>query len=155
MKKFKITINDQTYDIDIESVVNEIALVKVNDITYEVEIERIREKRSDEIGRGITRSTPETSLPPQRKMDIDRKPSTSSANDNSSAKIMAPLSGLIIDLVIKEGDRVKAGDTVIRMEAMKMENDITSHRDGVVKKIMVAKGMEVREGEVLLEFGPG
>jgi biotin carboxyl carrier protein len=58
-----------------------------------------------------------------------------------------------LHLLIKEGDRVKTGQTVLRMEAMKMENDIVSPQDGIIRKIMVTKGAEVREGDILIEFG--
>jgi biotin carboxyl carrier protein len=152
VKKFKITVNNKIYNIDIEKIVDEKAFVTVNSIGYEVDIERVREKRLEERGTKDIESVIETPIPAQRRIDTEIKPSASSTGDNKGGKIMAPLSGLIIDLLIKEGDRVKAGETVIRMEAMKMENDIISPGEGVIKKIMVTKGMEVREGEVLVEL---
>jgi len=155
VKKFKITVNNQVFDVNIEDLVDEKAFVKVNGISYEVGIERIIEKRRDETGRKTLQNRSEISSLPQRKIDIDRKPPASSKVDNSGCNITAPLPGLIIDLLITEGDAVKSGEVVIRMEAMKMENDIISPRDGVIKKIMVTKGAEVREGEILVELGDG
>jgi biotin carboxyl carrier protein len=58
--------------------------------------------------------------------------------------------GLIIEIMVEVGDRVKAGETVVRIEAMKMENDIVSPADGVVTEVRTTKGKEVRENEVLM-----
>jgi biotin carboxyl carrier protein len=58
--------------------------------------------------------------------------------------------GLIIEIMVEVGDRVKAGETVVRIEAMKMENDIVSPADGVVTEVRTTKGKEVRENEILV-----
>lgn len=61
----------------------------------------------------------------------------------------APLQGNIWKIVASEGDEVAAGDTVIILEAMKMENEIVAPRDGVIGKIYVTEGQTVDTGEVL------
>ncbi|MEQ8424427.1 MAG: biotin/lipoyl-containing protein [Cyclobacteriaceae bacterium] len=66
--------------------------------------------------------------------------------------IKAPMPGLIIDLKVKEGDVVKAGDQILVLEAMKMENILKSPGDGIVKKVKVQKGNSVEKGQVLIEF---
>jgi biotin carboxyl carrier protein len=58
--------------------------------------------------------------------------------------------GLIIEIMVEVGDRVKAGETIVRIEAMKMENDIVSPADGVVTEVRTTKGKEVREHEILV-----
>ena len=63
--------------------------------------------------------------------------------------INAPMPGMVISYSIKEGDKVKAGDVVLILEAMKMENNITSPVDGVLKKIIKEAGASVEKGEVL------
>jgi biotin carboxyl carrier protein len=76
-------------------------------------------------------------------------------NSGQTAKIniiKAPMPGLIIDLKIKDGDAVKAGDTLLILEAMKMENIIKSPGEGVVKSIKVKKGDTVEKNQVLIEF---
>jgi len=74
-------------------------------------------------------------------------------NHNSKAKdIGAPMPGLILDVVVAEGDEVKKGDKLLVLEAMKMENIIKSPGDGKVKSINVSKGESVDSGQKLILF---
>jgi len=67
-----------------------------------------------------------------------------------SGNVTAPMNGTIFKHKVKVGDTVKAGDVVLILEAMKMENDITATKDGVVKEIKVAEGVAVAPGDVLV-----
>jgi len=58
--------------------------------------------------------------------------------------------GVILDVLVKVGDQVKTGDTVVKLEAMKMENDIKVPLAGVVAEVLVSKGANVTVGEVLV-----
>ena len=64
--------------------------------------------------------------------------------------IKTPLPGVIIDVKVNVGDTVAKGDTVVLLEAMKMENNINADRDGKVASIAVAKGDTVADGAVLI-----
>jgi len=66
--------------------------------------------------------------------------------------IKAPMPGLIIDLRVKEGDKVMAGDALLILEAMKMENMIKASAEGIVKTVKVKKGDSVEKNQVLIEF---
>lgn len=68
---------------------------------------------------------------------------------NHQGHVLAPLPGTIWEVVVKEGDRVKAGEAVIILEAMKMENELTAPMDGVVSQIHVVKGDKVQNEQVL------
>ena len=68
---------------------------------------------------------------------------------NHQGHVLAPLPGTIWEVVVKEGDRVKAGEAVIILEAMKMENEIMAPMDGVVSQIHVVKGDKVQNEQVL------
>jgi biotin carboxyl carrier protein len=64
--------------------------------------------------------------------------------------VVAPIPGVITEVCVTEGEEVTAGQTVVKLEAMKMENDITALVAGVVKKIAVDKGTEVSDGQLLV-----
>ncbi len=76
---------------------------------------------------------------------------------NSGARVnlvRAPMPGLIIALKVCDGDAVKAGDTLLILEAMKMENVIKAPGDAVVKSVKIAMGDGVEKNQVLIEFSP-
>ena len=64
--------------------------------------------------------------------------------------VAAPMQGMIVKIKVKEGDKVKKGEVLAILEAMKMQNDIVSPRDGVVKKILVKEGQNVSAGEIII-----
>ena len=63
---------------------------------------------------------------------------------------MAPMPGKVIDLKVKKGSKVKAGDTLVILEAMKMEHSIKASNSGVVKSLMVSKNDQVDNGALLM-----
>lgn len=65
-------------------------------------------------------------------------------------KIKAPLPGTIASIPVEAGQKVKAGETVIVLEAMKMQNNIDAENDGTVKEICVAQGDTVMAGDVMI-----
>ena len=64
--------------------------------------------------------------------------------------VKSVMPGLVMDVIVQEGDSVKTGDALLVVEAMKMQNEMKATRDGVVKKIHVAKGQTVNSGDTLL-----
>jgi biotin carboxyl carrier protein len=68
------------------------------------------------------------------------------------ADIKAPMPGMVLNVLVKEGDSVKKGDTLIILEAMKMENSLKSPTDGVIKKIIAIKGTAVEKNQLLIQF---
>jgi biotin carboxyl carrier protein len=66
--------------------------------------------------------------------------------------VLAPMPGLIADILVKPGDIVSAGDGLLVLEAMKMENKLIASRDGIIKSIAVKKSDTVDKGMVLIEF---
>jgi biotin carboxyl carrier protein len=76
-------------------------------------------------------------------------------NNGSAGKmnsVKAPMPGLIIDLRVKEGDKVMPGDSLLILEAMKMENMIKASAESIVKSVKVKKGDSVEKNQVLIEF---
>ncbi|HUO52455.1 MAG TPA: acetyl-CoA carboxylase biotin carboxyl carrier protein subunit [Gemmatimonadaceae bacterium] len=68
------------------------------------------------------------------------------------APLIAPMPGLIVRVNVKPGDQVKAGQGLVVMEAMKMENELKAHGEGTVKALKVAPGDKVEKGAVLVEM---
>ena len=73
-----------------------------------------------------------------------------SAPAGSASALRSPLPGVILDVKVREGDTVKAGQLLMVLEAMKMENNIDAHQAGVVKSVNKRQGDSVLEGDVLL-----
>ncbi len=75
-----------------------------------------------------------------------------SNGSKSVALIEAPMPGLILEIPVKEGQEIKENDTLVILEAMKMENSITSPRDGIIKEVSVKVGDAVDKKQVLITF---
>ena len=75
-----------------------------------------------------------------------------SSRAKGPAHLKAPMPGLIVRVAVKEGDQVRAGQGLIVMEAMKMENELRAATDGVVKRVAVSPGTAVEKGTLLLEL---
>ncbi|MCD0487529.1 biotin/lipoyl-binding protein [Pedobacter sp. MC2016-14] len=69
-----------------------------------------------------------------------------------SAEIKAPMPGLVLNVLIVEGQEIKKGDNLIVLEAMKMENMLKSAADGIVKHVLVSQGDKVEKNQVLVTF---
>lgn len=149
MKKYSLKINGNPYEVKIEDI-NEsstMARVTVNGVKYDVEIEG---GKASAVKKPQVVAAPEaTGLSVTPKTPIATKPAAPAAAA-SGLKVTCPLPGTIISLNVKEGDTVAAGQTLLVLEAMKMENNIDAERGGVVKQVLVQAGATVMEGDVLL-----
>jgi biotin carboxyl carrier protein len=77
--------------------------------------------------------------------------------DSGSAKkggdVKAPMPGLVLNVMVKVGQKIKQGDSLLVLEAMKMENILKANADGEVKKVIVKKGDKVEKSQVMLSLG--
>ena len=142
-RKFSIKIHGNEYAVEIKKVDEGVASVEVNGTVYEVQYEAERR----------VSKTPTLVRTPVYHTESERPKKTSRPEESKGRVIKAPLPGVILDLRIKEGDSVKAGDVLMIMEAMKMENNIVAPGDGTVTSLKVAKGDNVLEGDPLVEIG--
>jgi len=70
--------------------------------------------------------------------------------EGGSGTIISPLPGTIYDIKVKKGDKIKEGQSLLKLIAMKMENDITSPKEGTIKEVKVKKNDNVNKGDVLM-----
>lgn len=140
MKKYQFEINGNKYDVKIKSFEEDIVSLEVNGTPYDVKLKQeIKTRKTPKLVRS---KTPPPSSGEKKKLERSGKLST----------IKAPLPGKILSVAVKEGDTVKKDDKLILMEAMKMENNIHSDTEGVVKSIKVAPGDVVLQDDILLEI---
>ena len=76
-------------------------------------------------------------------------PAAAPAGSTGAVAVNAPMPGNILDVRVKPGDSVKAGDTLLILEAMKMENEISAPQDGTIASVNVSKGDTVNSGDLL------
>ena len=146
MKKFKLTIHGNQYEVNIASVEDNIAEVEVNGTNYKVEVDKvIQQTKTPKIVRQV--AIPST----------DSHPAVAKTSAPSAPKgagyVKSPLPGVILELFVKEGDIVTKGQKLLCLEAMKMENNIDSDKDGKIIKINANKGDSIMEGDILVTIG--
>ena len=139
MKQYKFKINGNDYNVAINSTNGNLADVTVNGVSYQVEMENSMPAAAP------VQAAPQASAPaPQPAAAAAPAPATKPAGEGKA--VTSPLPGVIIEVSVKEGDTVAAGQKVAVLEAMKMENEIQAEKAGVVTKIHVSKGDSVLEG---------
>lgn len=142
MKEYKYKINGTTYKVAVGDIDNNVAQVEVNGIPYKVELEA-GSKPVTIVNAPRPSAAPRT----ETGAKVINKPA---AAPTGGYAVKAPLPGTILSIPVKVGDMVKASDTVMVLEAMKMENAIHAGRDGKVASIAVNAGDAVLEGAVLI-----
>ncbi len=76
------------------------------------------------------------------------------AHNLAAPEVTAPMPGKVLKVLVKEGDRVAAGDVLVVLEAMKMETTLVAEGDAIVRRVRVAEGAMVDHGAVLVELSP-
>ena len=141
MKEYKYKINGNIYKVAVGDIDNGVAQVEVNGTPYKVELEK---KESVKV---VSAPRPSAAPRTQGGEKVIAKPAPTAAGGH---QIKAPLPGVVVSISVKVGDAVKASDTVLMLEAMKMENAIHAGRDGKVASVNVNNGDSVLEGSVLI-----
>ena len=149
MKEYRYTIDGNKYEVAINEVNDTTAKVTVNGAEYTVEWEKPVEEKP------VVKVQPVAAKPAAAAAATPAAAAATPAAAPAAAPvnghaIKTPLPGVIIDVKVNVGDTVKKGDTVVVLEAMKMENNINADRDGKVTAVQVAKGDTVADGAVLI-----
>lgn len=153
MGKYNFRINGHDYQVDVNSVEGGIADVTVNGTDYKVELADAVPAPAQQ----AVRPAPQTvsAVTPQATAHTPQaaQTATASAPQGKGEVVTAPLPGVILDIKVKVGDAVKAGQTVAVLEAMKMENEIESTASGTVTAVNAGKGDSVLEGAAIITIG--
>ena len=126
MKKYKITVNGQTYEVEVEEI-GGTGLVKEETPAPVATTEKPQEAPQQE----------------------NPKPAPKKAAPAGKATITAPMPGTILSVKVKEGSKVSKGDVIMILEAMKMENEILAPQHGIISSIDVSEGASVNTGDIL------
>ena len=164
MKQYRYTINGHPYEVTIHSADEEMAEVEVNGHRYSV---RLSDETASEpamrISKRVTKPTPD----PEPAVAASEAPASVTPEEAPTApapesqpkraaggrEVIAPLPGLIREVLVAEGDQVKKGQKIMVLEAMKMENEINADSDGTITSLLVAKGDSVQGGDPLATIG--
>lgn len=138
--KYCVTINNKRYEIEVEK--GDAAILSKTEIAVEI----LENKKAVNIQEAAT--TINTAIVPKTVEASKQQVEESTAAGKEIVK--APMAGAILDVKVSVGSSVKAGDTLLCLEAMKMENEINAHVDGIVAEIKVSKGSNVSAGDVLV-----
>lgn len=141
MQKLKFSINGTKYEATVAEKEHNVAEVELNGKKYVVEVERTESV-----------ATPHLSTPKPAAAAAPAAPAAAPKVAASANSITAPLPGSIISVNVKAGDAVKAGQTLLIIEAMKMENEVMAPADGTVKAVHVSAGQAVQQGDALIDL---
>ncbi len=143
MKEFNYTINGTPYRVVVNKSDSEMVELEVNGTPYTVELAQKKKKALAGVQRpsAVNSPTPQSASTP-----LVTRPSGAAGKSS----IQSPLPGVILDLRCKVGDTVKKGQTLMILEAMKMENNILANTNGKITDILVQKGDSVLEGADLV-----
>lgn len=123
--------------------------VTLNGKTYEVEVEHGKAVLLDEY-EALTPAPASAEPAPIAQQPVATAPAPAPVNLAAGETVAAPMPGNIIRVDIKEGDKVKAGQVLVILEAMKMENEIVAPKDGTIAQIVTSKGAVVETGSPLV-----
>ena len=141
MKKFNFKINGNEYQTTVEQS-GELLQVTVNGKSFTAELEK------------EAAAAPKVAAPATAKPAAAAAPAAApaAAAPAGGKAVESPLPGVVVSIAVSAGQAVKAGDTLLTLEAMKMENAIQAEADGTVAKVLVSVGQSVQSGDPLLEI---
>jgi glutaconyl-CoA decarboxylase len=147
-KQLRVKVNGKSYDVEVSDFSGGSADVKVNGTQYAIEIEEAGGALPQPVLKVAVPSAPAAAKP----APVSSAQPVAIASAGAVDVISAPMPGVILDINVKPGDKVSAGDTVCALEAMKMKNMLRSPRDGTVASVEVSEGQRVPFGAVIIRF---
>lgn len=152
MKQYKYTINGADYDVTIDSLNGNKAKVIVNGMSFDVEMQGTLNE-SDLPDAPAADASAAPAAPKAAAPAAAPKAAAPAGAPGKGKPVKAPLPGVVTAINVNVGQKVKKGETIVVLEAMKMENNIAAECDGTVTSVCVAQGDSVMEGTVLVTVG--
>jgi len=145
--KINVKINNKTFSVNIDDLHARPIQAEVDGEVFEVWPEAVAASSQPQIS--VT-SAPHPS-PPKVQNETNQK----GAMQSGSNTILAPIPGVIVEIPVKSGQKVKYGQELCVLEAMKMKNSIRAGRDGTIKEVCVSVGDHVAQSQILVELEKG
>ena len=137
--KYEVRVSGKKYEVEVKEISPSVFEVEVNGKKATIEVEEIGVKLKKVVKTEVAvKETKEVKEVKREEVKVEGN------------AITAPMAGTVTKILKNEGDEVKAGETVLIIEAMKMENPITAPSDGVISKIVVNEGDKVATGDALV-----
>jgi len=158
MTVYSFSIDDQPFSVEIGLIQGNMANVTVNQVPYRVRIDGsslVSSPASTPAPRPAPRAeAPKPAAPkPAAPKPAAAPPKPAAPVSGGGERITAPIPGKVMSVMAKVGDSVSAGQVLLVIEAMKMENNIISPIDGTVKEIAVSNNADVSTGDLLVVVG--
>lgn len=136
---FTINVNGETYQIELPKIDRDKTVtVKVEEATFKAELKTPERKPA------VMTFEPVASMPTKK---------ATATKQVTDGAVVAPMTGRILSVRVKKGDQVQAGQILCILEAMKMENEITTPKSGTVQEVYASEGSSVSEGDPLFTIG--
>ncbi|ACM24043.1 MULTISPECIES: biotin/lipoyl-containing protein [Thermotoga] len=135
VRKFRVVVNGKEYVVEVEEIGNP---------------QKVQEKPKT----NPVSSVPSTAVE-EKKQVQEPKPEIVEREEIPGGEeklVKAPMAGIVLKILVKEGQQVKVGDKLLVFEAMKMENELQSEFSGTVKEILVKEGENIETGQVLMKI---
>lgn len=146
MNDYVLRINGRDYQVEIREITPQQARVAVDGTEYTADLVAIGRARTPTVA--AVRAMPQPAGAEAPRVAESAAPVPAGSHGN----VRAPLPGLVLTVAVREGSVVKAGDTLLVLEAMKMENAVQAPHNGTVRKVFVKDGDSVGEGDPLIEL---
>lgn len=150
MKKFKFSIDNNPFEVAVTELENGQIDVEVNGSNYIVTIDREGTKAANAPVKAAPVAAPKAAAP--KAAPAAAPVATPAASTGAAKTVKSALPGSVTKLVMEVGQAVKKGDTVMMIEAMKMENEIKAECDGTIAKFYVAPGQSVMADDKLFDI---
>lgn len=137
VRKFKVRLNGKEYLVEVEEITSVSQTKKPQETKNTLEDQQVKSVTNE----------------PTKKGEVREERTEKKEESVSTGKVITtPMSGIILKIFVSPGQKINAGDNILILEAMKMENEIKADTSGIVKSVLVKEGDAVETGQVLVEL---